>query len=353
MGDKRISELVRPAIRMLKPYSSARDEYNASRDSMVFLDANENPFGEGLNRYPDPRQRLLKKKIAEWRGIPEDHILLGNGSDEVLDLLFRVFCEPGEERIITLPPTYGMYKVLAGVNAVENTEIPLDESFQPRVSDILKEAGPDTKLLFLCSPNNPTGNQMAIEKIEALLRAFPGLVVVDEAYVDFSGSQSLIHKIGEYPNLVVTQTFSKAMGLAGVRLGMVMAHPEIIGYLNRVKPPYNVNELTQRRALEAFDHMDRINEQISLLLEEREHLEDKLAKLPCVQAVLPSKANFLLVRMDDATRRYTELIQQGIVVRNRSNQHGCENTLRFTVGTPEENQQLVEALERLCNTAES
>lgn len=348
-----LSDLVRPSVLRLKPYSSARDEYSAARDSMIFLDANENPFGEGLNRYPDPQQRSLKAKISEWRGIPEEEILLGNGSDEVLDLIFRVFCEPGVDRVITLPPTYGMYKVLAGVNAVENLEIPLDDAFQPRVPEILEQSGPQTKLLFLCSPNNPTGNRMDTRSVEALLNGFPGLVVVDEAYVDFAGAESLIRKLDQHPNLVVTQTFSKAMGLAGVRLGMVMAHPEIIAYLNRIKPPYNVNELTQRQALQAFDDMEQVESQISLLLAERAKMEKALEGISCVSEVFPSSANFLLVRVDDASRRYGELLRMGIVVRNRSNQHGCENTLRFTVGTPEENEKLLETLREVCKPTES
>lgn len=349
MSASTVAGLVRKNVLALRPYASARDEYDAARKSMVFLDANENPFGDGLNRYPDPRQRKLKAQIAKWRDIPADRILLGNGSDEVLDLLFRVFCEPGKDRVITLPPTYGMYKVLAGVNAVENLEIPLDESFQPRVAEVLEHAAADTKLLFLCSPNNPTGNRMDPDRIQALLKGFPGIVVVDEAYVDFTGAESLIRVLDTYPRLVVVQTFSKAMGLAGLRLGMAMAHPEIIEYMNRIKPPYNVNELTQQKALEALQDQEAKKTEVSRLLRERGRLENSLGSLPCVREVFPSAANFLLVRMDDADRRYVELLDRGIVVRNRSNQVGCANTLRFTVGTPEENLKLLEALRDSCN----
>ena len=349
MSAATISGLVRKNVRALKPYASARDEYDAARESMVFLDANENPFGDGLNRYPDPRQRKLKAQIAQWRGIPADRILLGNGSDEVLDLLFRVFCEPGRDRVITLPPTYGMHKVLAGINAVEPVEIPLDESFQPRVGEILEQAGVDTKLLFLCSPNNPTGNRMDPGKVQALLEGFPGIVVVDEAYVDFTGAESLTRELDRHPRLVVVQTFSKAMGLAGLRLGMAMAHPKIIEYLNRIKPPYNVNELTQQKALEALKGLEAKKADISRLLRERGHLEESLRSLPCVREVFPSEANFLLVRMDDADSRYEDLLKRGIVVRNRSGQVGCASTLRFTVGTPEENLKLLEALRDSCN----
>lgn len=342
-----IPELVRPAIQKLQPYSSARDEFSGAGDSMVFVDANENPYGAGLNRYPDPQQRQLKEQIAAWRGVDPAQILLGNGSDEVLDLLFRVFCEPAIDQIITLPPTYGMYKVLAGINAVTNLEIPLDSTFQPAVKEILAAASASTKLLFLCSPNNPTGNSMDPGRVEELLEGFPGLVVIDEAYIDFSSGRSMLSFLDRYPNLVVTQTFSKAMGLAGIRLGICFASPEVISYLNRVKPPYNVNELTQREALRRLENPGQMKEQIDILLQERAVLSRGLQELACVKEVMPSDANFVLARVDDAGLRYRQLLDKGVVVRNRSTQYGCENTLRFTVGTPAENQHVLTSLREL------
>jgi histidinol-phosphate aminotransferase len=342
-----ISELVRPAIRKLQPYSSARDEFSGARDSMVFIDANENPYGAGLNRYPDPQQRQLKALIGAWRGVDPAQILLGNGSDEVLDMLFRVFCEPATDQIITLPPSYGMYKVLAGINAVTNMEIPLDSGFQPAVEEILAVASKTTKLLFLCSPNNPTGNSMDPRRVEQLLQGFPGLVVIDEAYIDFSSGKSMLPFLDRYPNLIVTQTFSKAMGLAGIRLGICFASPEVISYLKRVKPPYNVNELTQREAKKRLENSEQMKEQIAAILQERAVLSRGLQQLACVREVMPSDANFILARVDDAGLRYRQLLDKGVVVRNRSRQHGCENTLRFTVGTPAENQYLLTSLREL------
>ncbi|MBC2840601.1 histidinol-phosphate transaminase [Robiginitalea sp. SC105] len=342
-----IDELVRPLVRELKPYSSARDEYTGETGGMSFLDANENPFDTGVNRYPDPHQRRLKKRIAEFRQVPEDHLLLGNGSDEVLDLLFRVFCEPGTDAVITLPPTYGMYGVLADINGVRNIQVPLGPGFQPDVPAILAQSGKHTKLLFLCSPNNPTGNSLDQESVVSLLEAFPGLVVIDEAYIDFSDHPGYAPLMATYPNLVLTQTFSKALGMAGIRLGICIANPKVIDYLKRVKPPYNVNELTQRFALENLTDPGRIRRQVAQLNQERRLLSESLEEISFVKEIFPSDANFLLVRVDDADQRYAQLIQNGIVVRNRSGQLNCKNTLRLTIGTPEENTRLLRVLASL------
>lgn len=342
-----IGKLVRPLVRTLQPYSSARDEYSGGSSGMDFLDANENPFDNGVNRYPDPHQRAVKKAIARLRGVPEASLLLGNGSDEVLDLLFRVFCEPGQDAVVTLPPTYGMYSVLAEINGVENIRVPLTPDFQIDVPAVLEALDPRAKLLFICSPNNPSGNSMARADIIRLLGAFPGLVVIDEAYIDFTGRPGFTELLDTYKNLVVTQTFSKALGMAGIRLGVCMAHPEVIGYLTRVKPPYNVNELTQKRALQGLADTESIKEHVAALNREREDLRQSLESIPFVSRIFPSDANFLLVRVDDATARYTQLLDKGIVVRNRSGQLHCENCLRITVGTPEENQRLLRVLNEL------
>lgn len=343
----RITQLVRPLVRDLQPYSSARDEFTGNGSGLVFLDANENPFDTGVNRYPDPHQRRLKKEISRFRGVPERAILLGNGSDEVLDLLFRVFCEPGTDAVITLPPTYGMYRVLAEVNGVRNIQVPLDGDFQPDVPAILEVCGDHTKLLFVCSPNNPTGNSMDRDRVQELLEAFPGLVVVDEAYIDFATDPGMVSLLPDYPNLVVTQTFSKAMGMAGIRLGICLAHPEVVEYMKRVKPPYNVNELTQLRALECLAAPERIWKHVEQLTAERERVRTALDSIPFISGILPSDANFLLVRVDDANMRYGQLIEAGIVVRNRSGELNCENTLRLTIGTPEENTRLLDTLAAL------
>ncbi|MDM9631788.1 histidinol-phosphate transaminase [Robiginitalea aurantiaca] len=339
--------IVRPTVLGLKPYSSARDEYSGGGDSMIFLDANENPFDNGVNRYPDPHQKSLKEEIARLRGVSPEQILLGNGSDEVLDLLFRVFCEPNKDSVLTLPPTYGMYSVLAGINAIENIEVPLTSDFQPDVPEILESAEAHTKIIFLCSPNNPTGNSLDSDRVIRLLNEFPGLVVIDEAYIDFSDADGYVPLLDTFPNLVVTQTFSKAYGLAGIRLGVCFAAPEIIAFLKRVKPPYNVNELTQQRALKALADPEKIKMEIGKLKAERLALLEGLKEVPFVRSVFPTDANFILARVDDAPLRYRQLINQGIVVRDRSSQMHCENTLRFTVGTPEENTTLLNTLTAL------
>ena len=342
-----VNRLVRESVRKLQPYSSARDEYVSDGSEMIFLDANENPFDNGVNRYPDPYQRSLKSVLSEQKGLAEQQILLGNGSDEVLDLIYRAFCEPNKDNIITLPPTYGMYKVLAGINAVDNREVLLTKDFEPNVIEILKVADSNSKLLFICSPNNPTGNAFQKKEIKELLESFNGLVVVDEAYIDFSNDESWVSELKQYPNLIVTQTLSKAYGLAGIRLGICYASEEIIGILNKIKPPYNVNQLTQQRALQRVLHQDLVKQEVKQILDEREELIKALKDLEFVTALYPTDANFVLAKVDDANKRYQQLLEKQVVVRNRSTQPLCENTLRFTVGTPEENKKLIAILKEL------
>jgi histidinol-phosphate aminotransferase len=344
MKEFNINNLVRLNVAGLKPYSSARDEYQSTGSEMVFLDANENPFQTDVNRYPDPQQRSLKAELAKLKSVSTENILLGNGSDEVLDLLFRAFCEPEKDNIITLPPTYGMYKVLANINNIENREVLLTSGFEPNVKGILKSVDQKTKMIFLCSPNNPTGNSFSEENISEILKNFNGLVVIDEAYIDFSAKESWLNKLEEYPNLVITQTLSKAYGMAGIRLGICYGSAEIIGILNKIKPPYNVNELTQARALNRVLDVQKVNSEISDLLNERDRLCKVLVQVKFIETIYPSDANFILVKVDDANKRYEQLIQKGIVIRNRTTQLLCENTLRFTVGTGEENEKLLEVL---------
>lgn len=347
MKEFNINNLVRPNVAGLKPYSSARDEYQSTGSEMVFLDANENPFQTDVNRYPDPQQRSLKTELAKIKNVSTEHILLGNGSDEVLDLLFRAFCEPGKDNVITLPPTYGMYKVLANINNIENREVLLNSDFEPNVEKILNSVDQNTKMIFLCSPNNPTGNSFSEEKIIHILKHFNGLVVIDEAYIDFSNKESWLNKLKEYPNLVVTQTLSKAFGMAGIRLGICYASVEIIHILNKIKPPYNVNELTQLRALDRVLNKQDVDLEISDLLKQRTILSEALVEVNFIENIYPSDANFILVKVDDATKRYDQLLEKGIVIRNRTTQPLCENTLRFTVGTGEENKKLIEALKNI------
>ena len=342
-----IQELVRENIKNLKPYSSARDEFKELAVDMVFLDANENPFENGVNRYPDPQQTTVKKELSALKGIPVNQILLGNGSDEVLDLIFRAFCEPKQDNIITLPPTYGMYEVLANINNIEEREVLLTINFQPNVNKILKITDTNSKLLFLCSPNNPTGNSFSNESIEKLLKSFKGLVVIDEAYIDFSSEKSWLERLNEFPNLVITQTLSKAYGMAGIRLGICYASEEIIGVLNKIKPPYNVNELTQQRALKRILTKNKVKKEVKTILEQREKLIAKLKVISFIEKVYPTDANFVLIKVDDALKRYSQLIEKGIVIRNRTTQPLCENTLRLTIGTKSENIKLINALKDL------
>jgi len=314
---------------------------------MIFLDANENPFDNGVNRYPDPYQRSLKSLWADQKGVSESQILLGNGSDEVLDLIYRAFCEPNQDNIITLPPTYGMYKVLAGINSVENREVLLTLDFEPNVNEILKAVDANSKLIFICSPNNPTGNSFNKEGIEKLLESFNGLIVIDEAYIDFSKQESWLSELGKYPNLIVTQTLSKAYGMAGIRLGICYASEEIIAVLNKIKPPYNVNQLTQQRALQRVLNQDLVKQEVKQILDERAELIKALDNLDFVRELYPTEANFVLAKVDDADKRYRQLLEKQVVVRNRSAQPLCENTLRFTVGTPDENKKLIAILKQL------
>jgi histidinol-phosphate aminotransferase len=340
-----VNTLVRENVLKMKPYSSARDEFeDFDTTEMVFLDANENPFETGVNRYPDPQQASVKAVLAKQRNVVPNQILLGNGSDEVLDLLFRAFCEPKIDNVITLPPTYGMYGVLANINAVENKEVLLSKDFQPQVDLILEAVTENTKMLFLCSPNNPTGNSFSDESVVALLKNFNGLVVIDEAYIDFSKKQSWVNELDEYPNLVITQTLSKAYGLAGIRLGVCYASSKIITVLNKIKPPYNVNELTQKRSLIRLEDKEKIKMEISSIIEHREELLKVLLAVKFVIAIYPSEANFILIKVDDADKRYKELIANGIVIRNRTTQPLCDNCLRLTIGTAEENSKLMAAL---------
>ncbi len=342
-----IQNLIRENVKDLKPYSSARDEYVSNGTQMIFLDANENPFDNGVNRYPDPHQRALKELLVERKGIDYENLLLGNGSDEVLDLIIRAFCEPKLDNVITLPPTYGMYQVLASINNVENREILLTEDFQPDVDAILNVVDKNSKIVFLCSPNNPTGNSFNPNLIERILQKFMGLVVIDEAYIDFSDRPSMVGHLAKYPNLVLIQTLSKAYGMAGIRLGLCIASKEIIATLQKIKPPYNINELTQQRAFIRVQDFDAVQSEVSRILKERRILVNALQEVGFVLHVYPSDANFILVKVDDANRRYRQLIAKGIVVRNRTNQPRCTNTLRFTVGTTDENKRLIAILNEI------
>jgi histidinol-phosphate aminotransferase len=343
-----INNLVRENVKSMKPYSSARDEFeDFDTAEMIFLDANENPFQNGVNRYPDPQQSNVKVVLAKQKNVKTNQILLGNGSDEVLDLIFRAFCEPKVDNVITLPPTYGMYGVLANINAVENREVLLSEEFQPQVEKILEAVDENTKIIFLCSPNNPTANSFSDKSVVYLLQNFKGLVVIDEAYIDFSKKQSWMNELDEYPNLIITQTLSKAYGLAGIRLGICYTSPAIISVLNKIKPPYNVNELTQLRALERLSNPEKIKSEIVSIIGQREELLKVLVDVKFVEKIYPTEANFILIKVDDANKRYDELIAKGIVIRNRTTQPLCENTLRLTIGTESENIILMNALKEL------
>lgn len=339
-------QIVRPNILALKPYSSARDEF--SGHASVYLDANENAYGSPLsqnyNRYPDPHQHTLKQKISAIKGIPVENIFLGNGSDEAIDILYRIFCRPGADNVIICPPTYGMYEVSANINDAAVRRVPLLPSFELDVHEILRATDAQSRMLFICSPNNPTGNSLHKEDIEYLVRRFPGVVVIDEAYINYSRQSSCISLLTEYPNVVVLQTFSKAWGLAGLRLGMAFASTAIIDLMDKVKPPYNVSENTQQLVSQALTHIDQVNEQIRSTVRERNALIHALSSLPIIQKVYPSDANFLLVKVTDAHALYTYLASHGTIVRDRSKVEHCENCLRITIGTPEENQTLIAQL---------
>lgn len=343
----KLADLLRDNIKSMAAYSSARDEFSTVTNDILFLDANENPFNHSLNRYPDPYQTDVKSKLAELKSVSPTQLMLGNGSDEVLDLLFRAFCEPGVDQIISMPPTYGMYQVLAHLNQVKVQKVNLDPSFQINTSAVLEAIQPHTKLIFVCSPNNPSGNTMQIQSIKTLLQEFHGLVVIDEAYIDFSVSNSFVSELQHYDNLIVTQTFSKALGHAGIRLGVCYAHPTIINVLEKIKPPYNVNQLTQTKALEVLTNFDKVEFQIKIITSERSLLVQQLQQLSFVKTCYPSDANFILCQVDNANLRYQQLIDQGVIVRNRTNEVGCKNCLRITVGTPVQNKKLINALLKL------
>lgn len=342
-----INQLIRKNIAQMQPYSSARDEFRELDEKMIFLDANENPFENGVNRYPDPQQKPVKEILSVLKGIPQNQMVLGNGSDEVLDLIFRAFCEPNVDNVITLPPTYGMYGVLANLNAIENREVVLNEDFEPDMQAIMNQIDGNTKIIFLCSPNNPTGNSFSDESIVTLLKNFNGLVLLDEAYIDFSDKESWINELNDYPNLIISQTLSKAYGMAGIRLGILYASTEIIVVLNKIKPPYNVNNLTQNKALQRLNKNEEVITEIANIKKGREDLFKQLLEVNFIKKVFQSDANFILIKVDDADKRYAQLLSKGLVVRNRSSQPLCNNCLRITVGTNEENNQLINALKSM------
>lgn len=343
---KPLQQLVRPNIWQLSPYSSARDEYSGHK-AHVFLDANENPYNKPYNRYPDPLQRQLKHVIAGVKQVPEDCIFLGNGSDEAIDLVYRVFCEPGRDNVVAIEPTYGMYKVCADINNVEYRPVLLDEHYQMSADKLLRACDSTTKAVWVCSPNNPTGNNMQVEEVEKLLRHFDGIVVVDEAYSDFSTVPVFRRRLSEFPNLIVLNTMSKAWGCAAIRLGMAFASKDIIGLFNKVKYPYNVNQLTQQHALEALSDRLQVEKWVKLLLQERKTMMASFTELRVCEKVYPSDANFFLAKMTDANGIYKYLVEKGIIVRNRSKVRLCGNCLRITIGTKLENDELLGALREL------
>jgi len=342
-----IQHLIRDNIKAIKPYSSARDEYQEKDNTMVFLDANENPFETDVNRYPDPKQIEVKTLISQLKNCSIENITLGNGSDEILDLIIRAFCEPNQDNIITLPPTYGMYEVLANINAVAVKKVLLTETFEPKVKTILAAASAQSKILFLCSPNNPSGNSFSVDAVEQLLEEFKGIVVIDEAYIDFSEQKSWLDKIEKYPNLIITQTLSKAYGLAGIRMGLCFASAEITRILNSIKPPYNINTLTQEKAKERLLNTKVVSEEIKSIKNNRKAMILALQTIAFIEKIYPTDCNFVLIKVDNASKRYNELIQKGVVVRNRTNEPLCHNCLRLTVGTVKENELLIQSLKAL------
>lgn len=342
-----LDQLTRENIKKLTPYSSARDEF--SGEAKVFLDANENSLGSPLlkwyNRYPDPHQQLIKQKLSVVKGILPEHIFLGNGSDECIDILFRCFCEPGKDNVIICPPTYGMYEVSAHINDIDIRKAPLLPDFQLDLVHLENLIDANTKIIWLCSPNNPTGNSLNRTDIEMVLNNFNGIVVIDEAYINFARQKSFVQELKEYPNLVVLQTLSKAWGLAGLRLGMAFASQAIIEVMNKVKPPYNINQATQELVLKALEEVGQVNDMIKLLVDMREALAEVFISMPTVETVYPSDANFILVKIAEARKVYEFLLTKGIVLRDRSNVQLCDNCLRITVGTEQENTQLVDAMQ--------
>ncbi|MBO6662847.1 MAG: histidinol-phosphate transaminase [Roseivirga sp.] len=345
------TDLLRPHLKQLVPYSSARDDYKG-KDG-VFLDANENPIGsiteENWNRYPDPYQLELKAKLAEIKGVNAEQIFLGNGSDEPIDLLYRAFCEPQTDEVIINPPTYGMYKVSADINNVKAKEVLLTNQYDLDSQALLSAIQPNTKIIWICSPNNPTGNDVSLEKIEIILKGFQGLVVVDEAYIDFADRPSFTTRLNEFPNLIVLQTMSKAWGLASLRLGMAFCSPEIVAILNRIKPPYNLSGLTQRTVLNALNNLEKKDQMVAEILENREGLQNELEALEIVKRVYPTDSNFYLVKMKDAKEVYLKLIEKQVILRDRSKVVLCEDGIRITIGTKKENKKLIEELKKLSN----
>jgi len=340
-----IKDLVRPNILNLKPYSSARDEYQG--EASVFLDANENPLNDPYNRYPDPFQRNLKKVVAELKKVDPACLFFGNGSDEPIDLVFRVFCEPEKDNVVAMDPSYGMYKVCADINNVEYRKVLLNDDFSLDTEKLLSVADVHTKVIFLCSPNNPTGNDIASDDVICVLNQFQGIVVIDEAYIDFSERDSYLGILSDYPNLIILQTFSKAWGLASVRLGMAFSSPVIIDFFNKVKYPYNINLLTQNFVEKEIRQKDRMTGWVKMIIEQRLFLIEKLEALPFVRNIYPSDANFLLIRVDNANAVYDYLVERGVIVRNRNNISLCLGCLRITVGTPDENARLLVELRNL------
>jgi histidinol-phosphate aminotransferase len=342
-----LQNITRKNIWDLSPYSSARDEFTGK--ASIYLDANENPYDNGLNRYPDPYQFQLKAKIADIKNVKVQQIIIGNGSDEIIDLLYRAFCEPQVDEVISLSPTYGMYKVYANINNVEIKDCWLNSSFEIVEEDLLGMINEKTKMIWFCSPNNPTGNSLNPESIKKVLQNFKGLVIVDEAYIDFSASESWVNYLDFYPNLFVMQTLSKAWGLAGLRLGMGFASPQIIALLNKIKPPYNINLLSQQTALEQLEFLDQKNSQVDTILQQRDWLSHELKQLKKVHEVYPTDANFVLVKMDNATDIYNKMVEKSIILRNRSTVKLCLDCIRITIGTPEENKELLRNLAELLN----
>ena len=340
---KPLEQLVRPNIWSLAPYSSARDEYSG-KEAHVFLDANENPYNAPYNRYPDPLQREVKQLLERVKGVPAENIFLGNGSDEAIDLPYRIFCEPGRDNVVSIAPTYGMYQVCADINNIECRQVLLDESFTLNADKLLAACDAHTKIIWLCSPNNPTGNSLDRDEIMKVVEGFDGIVIVDEAYIDFARQMSLRQELPTHPNLIILQTMSKAWGSAAIRLGMAFASKEIIAIYNKVKYPYNVNQLTQQQAIAMLKDPFEIDKCVKILLQERSRLMQAFMELPICEHIYPTDANFFLTRVTDATKIYNYLVDKGIIVRNRSRIQLCQNCLRITIGTRSENNELLSAL---------
>ena len=337
-----LDKLVRPNINKLTPYSSARNEFTGS--ASVFLDANENPFNEPYNRYPDPLQCAVKEKLAELKGVKPENIFLGVGSDEGIDLAYRIFCRPSIDNVVAIAPSYGMYEVCADINDIEYRRVSLNDNFEFETADLLAATDENTKIIWICSPNNPIGNAYPLPLIQSVAKAFSGIVIVDEAYIDFSDKGSMIAHLKDYPNVIVLQTFSKAWGRAGLRLGVAYASAEIISYYNKVKYPYNVNAITQEMALKALENASEVEAWVQELLDSRKSLAEDLKSLQCVKHIYPSDANFLLIRVDNPDVLYSFLCDRGIIVRNRNRVEKCAGCLRITIGTKEENAQLINAI---------